>query len=34
VDHDRVTMLLAFGAVIAAVLATTVLTLWAFGIHP
>jgi hypothetical protein len=33
-DHDRTTMLLAAGAVAAAILATTVLTLWVFGIHP
>lgn len=33
-DNDWVMMLLAFGAVIAAVLAATVLTLRVFGIHP
>jgi hypothetical protein len=34
VRRDLVDMLLAFGAVIAACLAATTLTLWAFGIHP
>lgn len=33
-DNDGVTMLLAFGAVVAAILAATVLTMAAFGIHP
>lgn len=33
-DSDWVFMLLAFGAVIAAVLSATVFTLWVFGIHP